>query len=177
MRLPRACWYLMRFLAILLLLPLLSGSALSQPQLPLGVRGPGSGLATRSVSAYLALERGLLEALRDGNRDAVLRMLDEKFAVSSPAKIDETLSADWLQQELHSSSTNSGVRNLNVREFDDVAVVNFLLDRGRVVKGKTVTTTLYVIDVWRQSSHQLLARYISMPHTTPPIPTRPTGRE
>jgi hypothetical protein len=167
----------MRYLAIVLLLPLLLGSALSQPQLPLGGRGPGSGLATRSVSAYLALERGLLEALKDGNRDAVLRMLDEQFAVSSPIKIDETSSADWLQQESDSSFTTSGVRNLNVREFDDVAVVNFLLDRRRVVKGKSVATTFYVIDVWRQSSHQLLTRYISMPRTTLPIPSRPTGRE
>jgi hypothetical protein len=167
----------MRYLVIALLLPLLSVDALTQPQLPPSARGPGSGLATRSVSAYLVLERGLLEALKDGNRDAVLRMLSEKFTISSAAEIDEISAADWLQQELNSPIKTAGVRNLNVREFDDVAVVNFLLDRGRSVKGKTVTSTLYVVDVWRQSSHQLLARYVSMPSRTPPIPTRPTGRE
>jgi hypothetical protein len=167
----------MRYLVIALLLPLLSVGALSQPQLQPGVRGPGSGLATRSVSTYLALERDLINALKDGNRAAVLRMLSEKFAVRSAAEIDETSAVEWLQRELNTPNTTATVRNLNVREFDDIAVVSFLLDSGRIIKRKTVTSTLYVVDIWRQSSHQLLARYVSMPSRTPPIPTRPTGRE
>ena len=85
--------------------------------------------------------------------------------------------ADWLEHELNNPITTAGVPNLNVSEFDDIAVVRFLLDSGRIVKGKTVTSTLYVVDVWRQSSHQLLARYVSIPTRTPPTPTRPTGRE
>ena len=169
-------WLPMRHLLIALL-PFASVGAFSQPRLPPGVRGPDSGLATRSVSTYLALERDLLDALKDGNRAAVLRMLSEDFVVRPAAEIDETSAADWLQHELNSPITTAGVRNLNVGEFDGIAVVSFLLDSRRIVKRETVTSTQYVVDVWRQSSHQLLARYLSVPTWTPPIPTRPTGRE
>jgi hypothetical protein len=162
---------------VVALLPFLSVAASSQPELPPIVRGPRAGAATRSVSTYLALERELLDALKDGNQAAVLRMLSDDFAVSSAAEIEETSAAVWLQQELGSPITTAGVRNLNVREFGDIAVVNFLLDSRRVVKRNTVTSTRYVLDLWRQSSHQLLARYVSMPSRTPPIPSRPTGRE
>ena len=64
---------------LIVLLPFVSVSASSQPRLPPGVRGPDLGLATRSVSTYLALERDLLDALKDGNRAAVLRLLSEDF--------------------------------------------------------------------------------------------------
>ena len=162
-----------------LLIPLLlvsSAAALSQPRLP-AVRGPDSGLATRSVSTYLTLERDLLDSLKDGNRAAVLRMLGEDFGGRSAAEIDETSAADWLQHELDSPITMAGVRNLNVREFNDVAVVSFLLDSRRVVNRKAINATHYVVDVWRQSPHQLVGRYVSIPTRTPPIPSRPTGRE
>ena len=69
------------------------------------------------------------------------------------------------------------IRNLNVREFNDIAVVSFLLDSRRIVKRKIVTSTRYVVDIWRQSPHQLIARYVSVPSAAPPIPPRPTGRE
>jgi hypothetical protein len=166
----------MRYMLIALL-ALVSLGALSQPRLPPGVRGPDSGLATRSVSTYLTLERDLLAALKDGNRDAVLRVLDNDFEVRFAADVDETSGSDWLRDELGSRIETAGVRNLSVREFGGIAVVSFLLDSRRVVKRKTVASTLYVIDVWRQDPHQLLARYVSKPSHTPPIPSRPTGRE
>jgi hypothetical protein len=159
------------------LLVLVSFDALAQPQLPPGVRGPDSGMATRSVSAYLALERGLLDALQTGNRDAALRMLADDFEVRSATDMDGTSAVDWLQSEQASPIETAGVRNLSTREFNDIAVVSFLLDSRRVVKHKAIASTLYVVDVWRQSSHQLLARYVSKPARTPPIPSRPTGRE
>jgi len=170
MRLPR------RYLA-LVLLPFLSVSAWAQPQPPPDVRGPASGLATRSVSTYLALERELLDALSQRNRAAALRMISEDFAVSSATEMDEISAADWLKQELENPRTSAGVRNLNVREFGDIAIVNFLLDSKHVVNRRSVTSTHYVIDVWRRAPHQLLARYVSVPVGAPPIPTRPTGRE
>ena len=162
---------------LIALLAFISAGALSQPRLPPGVRGPDSGLATRSVSTYLALERDLLDSLKGGNRGAVLRMLSDDFEARSAAEIDETSAADWLQHELASPITTAGVRNLIVREFNDIAVVSFLLDSRRTVKLKIVASTLYVVDVWRQSPHQLVARYVSEPSRTPPIPPRPTGRE
>src|SRR5438477_8502731 len=100
--------------------------AMSQPRLPPGVRGPESGMATRSVSAYLTLERGLLDALTTGNRDAALGMLDEGFEVRSATDADATPAADWLQGELRNSIDSATVRNLSVREFNGIAVTSFL---------------------------------------------------
>ncbi|SFB18290.1 hypothetical protein SAMN04515620_12373 [Collimonas sp. OK607] len=162
---------------LIVILACISLDALSQPQLPPGVRGPESGSATRSVSTYLALERDLLDSLKDGNRDAVLQMLGDGFEVRSAVDVDETSAADWLQGEQRSPIKAASVRNLSAREFNDIAVVSFLLDSRRVVKGKIVTSTLYLIDIWRQTPHQLMARYVSKPSHTMPIPVRPTGRE
>jgi hypothetical protein len=173
---PSRMWLPLRHLLIALL-AFVSVGASSQTRLPPGVRGPDSGLATRSVSTYLALERDLLDSLKDGNRGAVLRMLSDDFGVRSAAEIDETSAADWLQEELGSPIMTASVHNLIVREFDDIAVVSFLLDSRRIVKSKTAASTLYVVDIWRQGSHQLVARYVSKPSRTPSIPTRPTGRE
>ena len=144
------------------LLACYSVGALSQSRLPPGVRGPESGLATRSVSTYLTLERGLLDSLKEGNRDAVLRILGDGFEVRSAVDQDETSAADWLQGELRNPVEAASVRNLSVREFNDIAVVNFLLDRRRVMKNKSVASTLYVIDVWRQNPHQLMARPVGL---------------
>jgi hypothetical protein len=44
----------------------LTPAALAQPALP-RVRGAGGGMATRIVSTYLDRERGLQEALEQGN--------------------------------------------------------------------------------------------------------------
>ena len=69
------------------------------------------------------------------------------------------------------------MRNLGVREYDGIAVVNFLLDSGRVVNHRKSVVTQYVVDVWRQDPRRLLVRYTSQPARLPPIPTRPSGRE
>jgi len=154
--------------------------ALSQPNnLPPGVRGGGAGAATRSVAAYLDRERGLIGALEAGQRDTVQQMLDEGFEVRSATDADATPAADWLNAELRNAKANGGatVRNLAVREFDGIAVVNFLLDSTRVVNHRKTVATKYVVDVWRVNPHQLLVRYVSQPARVPPIPSRPTGRE
>jgi hypothetical protein len=162
---------------LIVLLAFVSLEALSQPQLPPGVRGPDSGLATRSVSTYLALERGLLVSLKEGNRDEVMRVLGDGFEVRSSVDMNETSAADWLQGELRNPIETAGVRNLSVHEINDIAVVSFLLDSKRVVNNKSVASTLYLVDIWSQPTHQLVARYVSRPAHAAPVPARPSGRE
>jgi hypothetical protein len=164
----------------LLLITMLAGVCLAtpaQPAMPPGVRGADSGLATRSVSTYLGLERGLLEALKIGDRTAVLQTLGEDFEFRSATEIDDETAAQWLDDELRSPIETANVRNLSVREQGELAVVSFLLDSRRTTKPKATSSTLYVVDVWRQNPPQLLARYAAQPRRAPPIPTRPTGRE
>ena len=166
----------MRYL-LFTLLACQSVGALAQPNLPPGVRGAESGMATRSVAAYLTLERGLVDALVEGNRDAVLRKLSEGFEIRSAGESEGIAAAAWLQSELSRPIESASVRNLSVREFGDIAVVSFLLDSRRMIKNKKVTSTLYVIDIWRQTPPQLVTRYVSIPRRTSPIPMRPSGRE
>jgi hypothetical protein len=147
----------------------LPGAAGAQP-----ARGAGGGLATRSVSHYLDLERGLLDGLARRDRAAVQGRLADEFTSRAPDS-DEVRSADdWLQQEWVAPPGRL-VRDLSVREVDDVAIVSFLLDRGK--DGVRGASTWFVVDVWRRSTDRLLARSISRPVAPPPRPGRPTGKE
>lgn len=164
----------------LLLIGVLAGAGLTasaQPAMPPGVRGADSGLATRSVSNYLRLERGLLEALKTGDRAVVLQMLDDDFEFKSASAADGETGAEWLDGELRSPAATADVRNLAVREFNEVAVVSFLLDSRRSAKPGAAASTLFVVDVWQQKPSKLLARYVAQPRRAPPFPTRPTGKE
>jgi hypothetical protein len=158
-------------------LTFVSTTALCQTGLPPGVRGPESGLATRSVSNYLRVERDLLESLKAGKRDAILGMLSDDFIVRSASQNDELSAIDWLTSELGNPIETANVRDLSVRELDDIAIVSFLLDSRHGVKPKAVSSTLYVVDVWRKSTNKLVGRFVSEPKHTPPIPPRPTGKE
>jgi hypothetical protein len=150
----------------------------SQPAQGPGVRGPTMGLATRSVSTYLGLERGLADSLSQGDREAVVKQLGEGFAAYGPDQNDAGVAADsWLQAELRRPVVEARVPDLNVREVDDLALVSFLLERRYRPGGKSGVATFYVVDVWRQNSHQLLARYVSRPAHVAPAPARPTGKE
>ena len=162
---------------IVALLVFCSADALAQSRLPPGVRGPETGMATRSVSNYLMLERGLLDALRSGKRDAVTGMLADGFGVRSSALPDEMATADWLKSEAGDSRTTSNVRDLTVREFGDVAVVSFLLDHRRDTRTRRSGNTDFVVDVWQQSTHKLLMRNVAPSSKAAPIPSRPSGRE
>ena len=149
----------------------------AQERLPPGVRGPESTMATRSVSKYLQLERDLQDAIRDKNTDAVKRTLAAEFEVRSSDKADATSMDAWSLAETRSKTTNVGVRDMTVRDFDDIAAVSFFLDRKHTVKGRPVTSTSYVVDIWRQSTSQLLVRYVTKPVKPVPAPIRPSGRE
>ena len=162
-------------IAALLALALLSQGAPAQSRLPPGVDGPGAGMATRSVSQYLALERSLIESLKNANRPAVLQLLGESFDLRSASTSEALSGADWLDAELRSPLQAGAVRDMAVREFGEVAVVSFLLDQRRVVQGKRQASTLYVIDVWR--GQRLEARHVSRVGNGAPIPARPSGRE
>ena len=152
--------------------------ALAQPAMPPGVHGTTSGLATRSVSNYLDLERGLLESLQAGDRGAALRKLAPDFTFRSDADIDEVDAKVWLDDETRHPIETANVRNLAVREFGEVAVVSFLLDVRRAARSKAATpSTLYVVDVWQQNPPELMARYAAQPRHALPVPARPSGRE
>jgi hypothetical protein len=144
-------------------------AAYAQP----GVRG--GGMATRSVSRYLGLERGLQDALAERNRAGVAALLADDFVLRTPASADVESVDDWLRREFALAHPGGLVRDLSVREADDVAIVSFLLDRGP--EGRPATSTWFVVDVWRQSAQCLLARSMTRAAGAPRRPGRPTGKE
>lgn len=151
--------------------PCVPAQALSPP----GVRGVAGALATRSVSRYLGLERSLQDALERRDRAATMAMLGEDFALRTSAGAEVDSTGDWLKREFASARSEGLVRDLSVREADDLAIVSFLLDRGPI--GHRANATWFVVDVWRQSTQQLLTRSMTRAAGAPPRPGRPSGRE
>jgi hypothetical protein len=134
-------------------------------------------MATRSVSKYLQLERALQDAIDDHRNADLRRLLAEDFAAHSAGRVDSMPMDAWMKSELGRKPATSGVRDMQVLELDDIAVVSFFLDRRRQLGGKAVTATAYVLDVWRQSAGLLIARYESNPVKPVAAPKRPSGRE
>ncbi|MBV9890330.1 MAG: nuclear transport factor 2 family protein [Rhizobacter sp.] len=151
-------------------------AAPAQSRLPPGVDGtlPAAGTATRAVAHYLDRERALADALRERRRDEAAQMLAPEFEVRSAEALDAVAAPAWLDAQLHAPRTRTGVRDLAVREFGDLALVSFLLDGA--VPG-TGTTTLYIVDVWQQRDDRLVVRYQSQPGHPLRAPSRPRGRE
>jgi hypothetical protein len=128
----------------------------------------GAGMATRSVAKYLQLERDLQQSLAARDDAAAKQMLADDFQLRTPAA-PEPLGADqWLRH--HPADARDRVRELNVQEPGDLAIVSFLLDaptgRRRV---------RFVVDVWRDD--KLLSRYEAWTSEAPPRAARPSGRE
>lgn len=149
-------------------------AALAQPGVP-GMRGAGGGMATRIVSNYLDRERSLQEALEQRQRAAVAAFLVDDFTLRTSASEDVESADDWLRREFTSAPSAGLVRDLSVREVDDVAVVSFLLDRGPA--GRRTASTWFVVDVWRQSAQRLLSRSMSRAVGASTKPSRPSGKE
>jgi hypothetical protein len=63
-----------------------------------------------------------------------------------------------------------------VREFADVAVVSFLLERSGIVNGKAMTPVLFIVDVWRKNDDRLAVRYASAPASPVAEENQPTGK-
>jgi hypothetical protein len=104
-------------------------------------------------------------------------MLADDFDVRVAASPDALDADTWLRREWALPPRERMVRDLSVREFDDLAVVSFLLDAVPSQRAGSVGATLFVVDVWRQSSGRLLARHVERPFAVPPRPPRPSGRE
>ncbi len=135
--------------------------------------GVADAAATRSVAMYLQLERALQDALDRRDRQAVAALLADDFTWRSAAAADPVSADQWLEREMASPPAEALVRDLSVREADDLAVVTFLLDH----RAGSKTATYFVVDLWRASTRRLLGRSITRAAGAPPPPARPSGRE
>ena len=149
-------------------------AARAQERLPPGVRGPAVGMATRSVARYLDLERALEQSIGQGDRAGVARVMADDFEVRSSSSPDALPKNDWIARELAARRAPGQVRDLAAREFDDIAVVSFVLVPAA---GRRPTPALFVVDVWRQTGDKLLVRYVEKSAAAASRAARPSGRE
>lgn len=168
----------MRFLLVGLFLTISVGSSVcAQDRLPPGVRGSDSAMATRGVSKYLQLERSLQKAIQDKDETAIRPLLTQDFEFRPGNKPDADNMETWMKSVMAGTDIKNNVRDLNVREFENIAIVSFYLDRNAASRGRDIKTTSFVVDVWRQSVNQLVVRYIAELGKSAPRPMRPSGRE
>jgi hypothetical protein len=144
---------------------------------PPGVRGAAGGMATRSVSRYLQLERELQDRLAGPHPADAKALLDDNFTWRSAQRPDMLDAVAWLQARHGGPKPPRQVRDLTVQEVDDLAVVSFLLESPAASAGAQRAPTLFVVDVWRQSSGRLLHRATDTPAHAPRPLDRPSGKE
>jgi hypothetical protein len=120
----------------------------------------GGATATRSASRYLALERELQQAVAARDDASLRTRLALDFTYRSPANPEVLDREAWLKRE---SRRPLPVRDLTVREQDDIAVVSFLAGKR------------FVVDMWKGDT--LLARSATTSLEATRTPSRPSGRE
>lgn len=146
------------------------GLAHAQEGAPNPAHGPtGGAAATHSVAKYLELERGLQKTIAAHDSAALGTIVDPDFELRTPAAQDTLARGDLLKG---AAAKPALVRELAVLETDDLAMVSFLLETQGAKR-----QTYFVVDVWRQSSGTLQARYIAVPSHLAPRPRKPDGRE
>jgi len=111
---------------------------------------------TRDVTEYTAREQALIAIIGDKENQQMLLLADD-FEVWSDKSRDWQSKDDWLKTARQQANFN--IRNLSVRQMDDFAIVNFLLETTDR-QGKK-RSTQFVVDIWRQSTNKLSVRYIS----------------
>jgi hypothetical protein len=163
---------------ILVLIVLLAVAAVGQDKAPTGGRPSGgrTETPTRGVVKYKAMERALLQAQQEKQQDKVSGMLADDFEVWSSEQSDPTPRELWEQNAASSNISWFQIRNMAVRDFGNIAIVSFLLDRHGEANGKPVTPTVFIVDVWQQPAGKLAVRYQSVPGK-PGAQLLPTGKE
>ena len=163
---------------ILVLIVLLSVYAVAQDKAPTGGRPSGgrTETPTRGVVKYKAMERALLQAQQEKQQGKVSGMLADDFEVWSSEQSDPTPRELWEQNAASSNISWFQIRNMAVRDFGNIAIVSFLLDRHGEANGKPVTPTVFIVDVWQQPAGKLAVRYQSVPGKTGGL-LLPTGKD
>ena len=164
-----------RLLILLGALPML---LVAQDQAPSGKPPDGSRIvaATSTVTKYTALEKNLFQGLQENNRAAIDTILAGDFESWTAEKIPPTPRGDWIQT-FAGNLKSFRVHNMAVREFADVAVVSFLLERSGIVNGKAMTPVLFIVDVWRKNDDKLAVRYASVPESPAVLKNEPSGKQ
>lgn len=116
---------------------------------------------TRQVKLFAELEAALATSLQGGDAAAAEKLVAEDFELrvgSIPGH--PTPRAEWLRQSLARPAPPSGIEQMAVHDYGDVAVVSFL---QAAMKGgrRHPAGDIFAVDVWKRAadSWQLAVRY------------------
>ncbi|MGE5241942.1 MAG: nuclear transport factor 2 family protein [Bacteroidota bacterium] len=130
-----------------------SGPALSEAEGQLRIP-----TVTRLVRQFTVLENSLLESVGKQDSAAVQKMLADDFEMRIGAMPGvPTPRAEWIRQSLKEPAGLSGIEQMAVHDYGNVAVVSFLGRRD--VNG--ARGDLFIVDVWTRSqgAWKLSTRY------------------
>ena len=161
-----------------LLLPAFFLGALASAQQP----APGRIQSpTRQVTQLGALEDQLATGVQHKNRAALAPLLAEDFALRTARSGGELIGrAEYLEQRLNDHSLRSfKVSRMDVRQYGDVAIVNFLYHQEAMSGGKDLSGDFFITDVWRKTDAgwKLSVRYSAGPGLGATVMNKPTGKE
>ena len=113
------------------------------------------------VATYLGRERALAKAIVAGDQDKVRGMVDKTFTSDMTQDRVEALE-DWLSEQLQTPWKDAFVRELTVREYEVVGLVevNFALEGSRGKRGAVKHRVEYISDVWQGASGKLVSRSV-----------------
>jgi len=157
---------------------LLATLAAAQQPAPGRIQSP-----TRQVKQFSELEDQLFSNIVRGNAAGLSPLLAEDFAFRTARSGGATIGrAEYLQQRLNDHSLRSfRVRRMDVRQFRDVAIVNFLYYQEATSGGKDLSGDFFITDVWQKTDAgwKLSARYSAGPGVSVGGATanQPTGKE
>jgi hypothetical protein len=128
--------------------------------------------AATSVQEFQTIEQSLMNAITAGDRVPWERVLDADCMLTTEE--GQLLTRDALLKDLRPLPAGlSGtivVRDLNVQERSDVAIVRFLADESETVFGQRLATRYRVTDTFRRSgaSWKMIASHVSVVTADPP---------
>jgi hypothetical protein len=152
---PARCGCLLVALAVL-------SPATARSQVPVGPGGAGrAGTLTRAASRYQDLEGSLMQALRDKDDGRLDQLLADDFEELSAERFAAGSRDDWRRAGAAAAVRPFRIHNLTVHEFDQTAVVSYLL--ARTAGSPASTPTVFIVDIWNSSTGKLQVRYLSTP--------------
>ncbi|QWF69878.1 hypothetical protein KEF85_10955 [Methylomonas paludis] len=110
--------------------------------------------AGTEISRYTALEYRLINAVYSQDPQALV--VADNFSYQSTESPDPLSKSAWLSLQRQQTGTYH-IRNLTVRNMDNIAVVSFVLDKSLGRYKKPLST--FITDIWQPNQPQLLARY------------------
>ncbi len=129
---------------------------------------------TRQVTQFGALEDRVFSSILHADAKGLGELLADDFALRTARSGGDTIGRDeYMKQRLNDHDLRSyQIRRIDVRDFGEISIVNFLYHQDAVSGGKDLSGDFFITDVWRMEAHRPLLRRPGHRHQHRPTPHR-----